>query len=438
MDKLTPAIDAAKRGTGDGAFRPTAAPAPGPAERKPPGSAARRADPLGVYVHFPWCVAKCPYCDFLSVPRDPTSIPAASYADAVIAELAARRPALGDAMLGSVFFGGGTPSLWDPRELGRTLAAVLAAFPGTSPSDVEISVECNPSSLSADRARALAAAGVNRLSIGAQSLDNERLRFLGRWHDASEALASIDAALGSGVARVSADLIYGVAGQTPEQAASEASTLADLGLTHLSAYALTIEPQTRFGALARKGRLPLATEDGVADSSLAVQAALASRGFVHYEVSNYARDGHVARHNLGYWRGFDYLGLGCGAWGTLTLADGSRERYRNLPSPEAYQERALALTGSPGGRALLALASERETLSPEVQLSEALMLGLRLSEGLDAEAAAARSGALLWTTERTRTVRRLVERGQLERDASHWRIPPAARLLSDGIISQLL
>lgn len=399
-----------------------------PAATAPPQPPA----PLGVYVHFPWCIAKCPYCDFLSVPMPAQEIPSERYADAVIAELELRRHTLGEVELQSVFFGGGTPSLWQPSELGRVLSAITKALPADD--ELEITVECNPSSLTAERARQLADVGVNRLSVGVQGLSDQRLRFLGRWHDASEGMRCLKGALGCGVSRVSADLIYGVAGQSPREAASEAGELADLGLTHLSAYALTIEPQTRFGALARKGKLPLASDDGVAEACFAVASALESRGFEHYEISNYARDGHVARHNLGYWRGQDYLGLGCGAWGTLTDASGERYRYRNRPQTEAYLKAALA---APGGGMGPALTSERELLDADTQLTEALLLGLRLSQGLDAEAAAYRVGAQLWTRERCRAVERLTERGQLERHGSWLRIPRSARWLSDGIIRQI-
>ncbi|HVZ34197.1 MAG TPA: radical SAM protein, partial [Polyangiaceae bacterium] len=195
---------------------------PEPPEGSTPGvPGPSEPDPgLGVYVHFPWCIKKCPYCDFLSIPTAQEDIPHARYADAVLAELEARRVELGERRLRSVFFGGGTPSMWKSRELGRVLRGIRATFDagGATP---EITVECNPGSLGPDKARALLDAGVNRLSIGVQALDDARLRFLGRWHDAARALTSVEAAVRSGMPRVSADLIYGVAEQTPESAAAE-------------------------------------------------------------------------------------------------------------------------------------------------------------------------------------------------------------------------
>jgi len=389
-----------------------------------------------VYVHFPWCIKKCPYCDFLSVPSARADIPHERYADAVLAEIAARRAELGPQRVRSIFFGGGTPSLWRIAQLRRVLHGILEAFcPGSPPA--EITVECNPGSLGYDTARALLDAGVTRLSIGVQGLDDERLRFLGRWHDAEKALASVQAAIRSGMPRVSADLIYAVADQTPESAADEARRLVQLGLSHLSAYALTIEPQTAFGALARKGRLPLAPEQAVADAFLAVDEALAEQGLEHYEISNFARPGQRAEHNVGYWVGRDYVGLGCGAWGTVTRA-GQRLRYRNRPQPEGYIETSLALPIAAAAEPLRQLESESEPLSADVQLSERLMLGLRLAEGLDVEQAAAHTGAAMWTRARRQAATRLVARGRLLEQGPRLSIPKPAWLFSDGIIRELL
>ncbi len=390
---------------------------------------------VGVYVHFPWCIKKCPYCDFLSVPSAQQDIPHEQYADAVIGELRARREELGPQRLRTIFFGGGTPSLWKSKQLGRVLAAIREAFP-QGPAPAEVTVECNPGSLGARTAQALLDVGVNRLSIGVQGLDSERLRFLGRWHGVEQALDAVRAAVASGMPRVSADLIYGVAGETPEEAAREVRTLAELGLGHVSAYTLTIEPQTAFGARARKGRLPLAPDQTVAESFLAVDEALAACGLEHYEISNFARAGQRAEHNLGYWRGLDYVGLGCGAWGTVSRA-GQRFRYRNRPQPQGYVDAALALR--PGLHdGCRTLETESEALTGDVLLSEALLLGLRLAEGVDVDEASARTGAPMWTLERERAARRLVERGRLERRGSRLVIPKAAWLFSDGIIAELL
>jgi putative oxygen-independent coproporphyrinogen III oxidase len=377
---------------------------------------------LGVYVHFPWCLKKCPYCDFLSIAADRDEIPQAGYAKAVQDELFRRRAELGQRRLRSVFFGGGTPSLWEPSELGRVLVAIRAAFPGSEP---EVTVECNPTSFDRERARALRDQGVGRVSIGVQSLDPGRLAFLGRLHDPAGAVRAVGDAIASGLPRVSADLIFGVSGQAPASAVDEALAIAELGVTHLSAYALTIEPGTQFGMLAKRGKLPLLSEHLVAESFVLLERALERVGFAHYEISNYARRGHVAEHNLGYWRGDDYLGLGCGAWGTLTTSSG-RRRYRNTPSVERY----LAAPG--------ASESDVEPIEPQTALRERLMLGLRLAAGFDLVAAASELGVEPWPPERVRAAERLVTRGRLEQHGDRLVIPKSAWLYADGTISELL
>jgi putative oxygen-independent coproporphyrinogen III oxidase len=433
MDNVTPALRHAKEPEEAGPpFYPAAS---------HPGAEVQRG--LGVYVHFPWCLKKCPYCDFLSIAKPREDVPHTEYATAVIAELQARAADLGPRPLVSVFFGGGTPSLWQPSELGRVLAAIRATFPDST--EVEVTAECNPSSLDYDRARALRDVGVNRLSIGVQSLDNEGLRFLGRLHSADEGLASVQAALAAGVPQVSADLIFGLPTQSTEAAMAQAQRVAELGVAHLSAYALTIEPQTLFGALHKKGQLPMAPEQTVADSFIALGEVLRGQAFEHYEISNYARAGQYAQHNLGYWQGRDYVGLGCGAWGTLGIGT-ERFRYRNSPRAERYIALCERLgRGDPELRVYPqrnavgeAFESELELLSPEVMLSEALLLGLRLAAGVDIEAHAARLGTEAWTTARTRAVRRLVAKEQLVREGGRLRIPESAWLFADGIIAQLL
>jgi len=394
------------------------------------------SEPLGVYVHFPWCLSKCPYCDFLSVAADAPTLPHTAYADAVLAELDRRAQELGGRVLKSVFFGGGTPSLWDSRELGRVLGAIKARFGHEQ--GLEVTVECNPTSFDGRRARALLDVGVNRVSIGVQSLDSGRLAFLGRLHDGPDGLRAVRDAILAGVPRVSADLIFGVAQQSPEHAVHEAERLAELGVTHLSAYALTVEPGTQFGALAKKGRLPLLAEDLVADSFLAIDQALEKSGFEHYEISNYARYGDYAAHNLGYWYGDDYLGLGCGAWGTLR-SDKRRVRYRNTPAPDRY----LASRGAwkdadlervAGG----GLVSAVEILDSETALRERIMLGLRLAQGLDLEACATALDVEAWPADREKRARRLIERGRLVRNGSRLSIPKTQWLFADGTIAELM
>jgi oxygen-independent coproporphyrinogen-3 oxidase len=393
--------------------------------------------PASVYVHFPFCLKKCPYCDFVSYARERSAIDHEGYADAVVAELARRREALDGRALASVFFGGGTPSLWEPRALGRVLRAALDAAPARV-ADVEVTVECNPSSLDEDRARALVDVGVNRLSIGVQGLDAGRLGFLGRLHDSAGGLDAVRAALRAGVPRVSADLIYGVAGggpaeQSASESADEARRLADTGVTHVSAYGLTIEAGTQFGELARKGRLPIATEESQAEGFHAVERALAEAGLAHYEVSNFAAPGHESRHNLGYWRGHDYVGLGCAAvgavegYGEARGRAGHAVRWRNWIDPAKYVARAH------DGE----LGDAPELLDPETRLRERIMLGLRLREGLDLGAAARSLGLEPWPPSRRRAADRLVRANRLVVDGDHLRVTPEGWVFADGTAAAL-
>ncbi len=401
-----------------------------------PSASTASAEPqLGVYVHFPWCLKKCPYCDFLSVAAERPSLPHAAYANTVIAELERRVQTLGPARLVSVFFGGGTPSLWEPSELGRVLDRIRTLLPSHAP-DVEVTVECNPTSFDIERGRALQAVGVNRVSIGVQGLNAERLQFLGRLHDVDSGLSAVRDAIASGMPRVSADFIFGVSGQEADAARREAQILSELGTTHLSAYALTIEPGTQFGALARKGKLPLLEEASVADSFLAVEETLEQAGFEHYEISNYAKPGARSRHNLGYWLGHSYLGLGCGAWGTLG-AGSARYRYRNTPSPERYLAAGPSYASADLSREG-PLVAAFEPIPPETALAERIMLGLRLADGIDLERAAGELGAPLWTPERARARDKLIAQAKLALRGSALLIPKNKWLFADGIIAELM
>jgi oxygen-independent coproporphyrinogen-3 oxidase len=378
---------------------------------------------LSVYVHFPWCLQKCPYCDFASATIKRPEVPHRAYADAVIAELSARIEAVEGTRLASVFFGGGTPSLWAATELGRVLAAIRAAFE-VEIGALEITAECNPSSLDEPSARALAAAGVNRLSLGVQSLDDAQLRFLGRLHDGPGALSALSSAQAA-VARVNGDLIFGLPGQAPSDAAEHARRLIDHDLSHVSAYALTIEPGTQFGELHRKGKLPLAREDDVALGYEAVHAALCGAGFEHYEVSNYARPGERSRHNEHYWRGGAYLGLGAGAVGCVDEGPGRRRRYRNHPKPERYMATSAGVE----------VEASSEALGPEELVREQLMLGLRTSDGVDLARCAELAGVDPLRDRRARAVERAIARGELVREGSRLCVPHARWLHLDSIVA---
>lgn len=370
-----------------------------------------------VYVHFPWCLKKCPYCDFASTGIRQDEVPHGAYADAVIAELGRRE--LGGGSLVSVFFGGGTPSLWDPWELGRVLAAIRERWGETAGPEVtglEVTVECNPTSLDREKAEALREVGVDRVSIGVQSLDGGRLRYLGRLHDPDGAMRAVRAAV-EVMPRVSADLMFGMPGQRADDFAAEVTAVLETGVRHVSAYALTIEPDTLFGALHRRGKLRLAPEEDYAETFARAEEVFGAAGFEHYEVSNYARPGETSRHNQHYWRGGDYLGLGAGAVGAM---DG--RRYRNDPRPERY------LAG--GGEVF------EERLSAEDRVREALMLGLRTSEGVDVAAVRERTGIDLLVG-RERVIERRIASGDLVMKGDRMTIPQARWLHLDGIVADL-
>ncbi len=412
--------------------------------------AYRRPDPapVGIYVHFPWCLTKCPYCDFLSVPLAPRAkgaepralsgaderqvrnkVPHRAYADAILRELQARQGVLDGRPIRSVFFGGGTPSLWEPEELGRVLDALQALGGGTVE---EVTVEGNPSSLDERQVEGLVAAGVQRFSIGIQSLDAARLAFLGRAHDSQESERAVRAAVRSG-RRVSADLIYGVHGQSPAMALEEVRGILSFGPGHLSAYSLTVEENTRFGSLHRKGRLPLLKDDLILETYWLLHEELTARGFEHYEISNYALPGQRSLHNEGYWQGNDYLGLGVGAVGTVSLG-GSRLRYKNHISVERYlNSYGSSEPSAPFDEEL----HEREWLTPEISVGESILLGLRTQTGIDLDFEGERRGVDPWTPERKEAAAKLEGQGLLRREGTRLTIPEAKWMLADQVIREL-
>jgi oxygen-independent coproporphyrinogen-3 oxidase len=245
--------------------------------------------PTSVYVHFPWCARKCPYCDFATEPIRTQELPHDAYADAVLRELDARAADLRGRELKSIFFGGGTPSLWRPDALGRALEAITNGFDQVH-GELEVTVECNPSSLTHDNVALLRDAGVDRLSIGVQSLRDPHLRFLGRLHDSKRAVAALKEAT-SEMPRVSVDLMFGMPGQTLEELGDDIARIVDAGVRHVSAYALTIEEKTMFGSLHRAGKLRVAPEEQYAELFEHAERCFADLGWRHYEVSNYAAEG---------------------------------------------------------------------------------------------------------------------------------------------------
>ena len=326
-------------------------------------------DPLALYIHWPFCLAKCPYCDFNSHVRD--RIPAERFGAALIRELETEAATLSRRPLGSIFFGGGTPSLMPPALVARLIERAFALF---EPVDgIEITLEANPTSVEAARLRGFREAGVNRCSLGVQALDDAALRVLGRQHSAADAIAGLELARAV-FPRLSFDLIYARPGQSEAAWRAELGRALALAADHLSLYQLTIEPGTRYEALARRGEIVL-PDDETAFALYEATAEEAARfGLLPYEVSNYARPGAESRHNLAYWRYADYAGIGPGAHGRVAR-DGALWAVRRHRSPERWVE-AVETTGD-GTEA-------SEAVGLQERAREMLLMGLRLATGVDA------------------------------------------------------
>ncbi|MDV3257322.1 MAG: radical SAM family heme chaperone HemW [Sphingomonas sp.] len=371
--------------------------------------------PLALYVHWPFCVSKCPYCDFNSHVRQ--SVDQDEWREALLGDLAHEASLLPGRRLGSIFFGGGTPSLMDPRTVEAMITAARKHWPATS--DIEITLEANPNSAEAERFSDLALAGVNRISLGLQSFDDAALAFLGRAHSAREGLAALEMAQ-EAVDRVSFDLIYALPGDTEEGWLASLERALGLGTEHLSLYQLTIEPGTRFATMAAKHMFEPLDADRSASLFELTQERSAAAGRPAYEISNHAAPGAESRHNLAYWRYLDYAGVGPGAHGRRGAMRTVRHR-----KPENY----LAAVAR-NGHGLV----EEEALSREEQAHEALVMGLRLAEGIDPAALSARLEAPIVDEA---AVNRLVGHGLLEREGSVIRTTAAGRLLLDSLLAEI-
>jgi oxygen-independent coproporphyrinogen-3 oxidase len=403
-----------------------------PARADPGEGSLDPARPLGVYVHFPFCGVRCPYCDFAVDTR--TEIPHDRYGQAVMAELAARRSwfRAGEAApaLASIYFGGGTPGLWRPDVLGQVLEAVRRAFDGPAAESLEITVEANPGEVTPERLGALRSAGVNRLSLGLQAFDDALLARLGRNHDARAAAPAVAAARAAGFQQLSCDLMYGLPGQTLDGWRRSVDALVALAPDHVSAYALTVERGTAFGALDRAGRLGQPDDDRVAEMFSWGRQALAAAGYQHYEISSYARPGARARHNGLYWSGGAYLGLGASAASFRPLTDGTAWRFTNPRATDTY----LA-PGSSGGQVAPAHVERRQRADLE---NEAVWLGLRTRDGLDRAAHAARYGSdPLALPGRDSAAGRCVQAGWLAITPGAIRLTDAGLLFADEVAQRL-
>ncbi len=374
--------------------------------------------PLALYVHLPWCVRKCPYCDFNShVPVG--EVPEAAYVDALLADLELDLPAAAGRPIESVYLGGGTPSLFSPTSLARLLDGVRARL--SLVAGAEVTLEANPGTLRAGYFAAVREAGVNRISVGVQSFTAHHLATLGRIHDAGQARATARAVRDSGIDEFNLDLMVGLPGQSVEEALSDVEAALELAPTHLSHYQLTLEPGTAFAR-----RPPVLPDDeAVLAQQAACRARLADAGFEHYEVSALARPGHRSRHNVHYWEFGDYLGIGAGAHAKLTGPDGIRRRSR-VNNPGRY----MAAAGDE------AAVQETRTLNAGDAAVEFLLNALRLREGFPVARFEARSG-VAWTTQTT-AAGRAVDLGLLEVEDGWVRASARGWELLDTLLAQFL
>ena len=356
--------------------------------------------PLALYVHIPWCVRKCPYCDFNSHERN-GALPEQAYVQRLVSDIESLLPSVWGRRIASVFIGGGTPSLFSPDSIDALLSAVRARLvlePGA-----EITLEANPGTVEAGRFRGFREAGVNRISVGVQSFDRAMLARLGRIHSAAEARRAIDAALAS-FDNVNLDLMYGLPGQTPDMARADIAQGIACGVPHLSAYQLTIEPNTVFW----RERPALPEHDRCADIQVSAEEALAAAGYEHYETSAFAKPGMRCRHNLNYWEFGDYLGIGAGAHGKVSFPD-RVTRHERIKQPRDYLEKNT-------------LAGEK-TVAPSELPFEFMLNALRLVEGFEVKLFGERTGLPLSTIEAG--LEKAEAKGLLERN---WRrIRPTPR-----------
>ncbi len=377
----------------------------------------------GLYIHWPFCLSKCPYCDFnvhvaAAVDHD-------LWRESYLKSLEHYAAMIGPRTISSVFFGGGTPSLMEPRTIEAVLDKIHCLWPCVN--DLEVTLEANPSTVESDKFRAFREAGVNRVSLGVQALNDKDLRFLGRRHDAGESLRAIETASGL-FERFSFDLIYARPGQTLEDWREELARALTLTRGHLSLYQLTIERSTPFYHDHARGLFSVPDEDLAADFYTLTQDMTAAAGLDSYEVSNHAAEGHESRHNLIYWHYGDYIGIGPGAHGRLTL-DGKKFAVREHYVPPVWLEKV----GNDGTG-----AHPFEVLSAEERFTEALMMGLRLKGGISLAHLEAQGGGSWGDYIDEERLRRVREQGWLDHDGERLWLSIEGRLRLNALIPYIL
>lgn len=373
--------------------------------------------PLALYVHIPWCIRKCPYCDFNSH-KAPTSLPEQAYVDALLLDLEQDLPLAAGRSLGSIFIGGGTPSLFSAEALKLLLDGIQARIGWQT--DIEITLEANPGTFEQDKFSAYRELGINRLSIGVQSFNSQHLQQLGRVHDGDEALRAAHIARQAGFERINLDLMHGLPGQTPEQAMSDLQQALELDPGHISWYQLTIEPNTVYWS--KPPQLP--EDDCLWDIQEQGLALLASHGYHQYEISAHARDGQQAQHNLNYWQFGDFLGIGAGAHGKISHTNDRIERYWKTRQPDDYlREGKPKLAG-------------QQLLSNDELPFEFLMNALRLTAGVPAGLFSERTGLPLEMLQQAR--QQAEQRGLLSTDPQRLAATAHGQLFLNDLLQMFL
>jgi oxygen-independent coproporphyrinogen-3 oxidase len=382
---------------------------------------------FALYIHIPWCQAKCPYCDFNSYAAD--EWPEAEYVRAIAAEMTLRGSAepFNRSHVKTIFFGGGTPSLFAAESIGAMIEAADRLF-GID-DDCEITLEANPGTIDFDKLRAMRAAGVNRVSFGAQSFNPAILRYLGRIHSADETRAAANAAHRAGFERMNLDLIFAVPGQTIDDVRRDIESAAELSPDHISAYNLTFEPGTPFHTELKRGKIAQLESDDQAAMYSLVRERVPQLGYTMYEISNFARPGAEARHNLAYWRAESYMGLGAGAHGCAIAADGmSARRWWNEKIPNRYVEGVVARGTAEAGA---------ESIDPHTAAGEFAFLNLRLRQGIGLEEFRARFGHS-FDHRFGEVASRLIDGGLLERAGARIRLTNRGIELADSVFAEFV
>lgn len=376
--------------------------------------------PFGIYIHIPYCVAKCPYCDFNSYGIG-TQFPEEEYTDAVLKELEFYREEIKGKEINSIFFGGGTPSLFDPSSIERIISRICGTAKTTD--DIEISLEVNPKTADMDKLTGLRAAGVNRISVGVQSFSERKLKFLGRINSPEDSRRILKDIIKAGFENYSMDLMYGIRDETIAEWKNDLKQAREFGYPHISAYCLTIEDGTEFGRRYALGALEVPSDDTLTEFITYTTDFLEEAGYTQYEISNYAKSGAECSHNMLYWRGDSYLGLGAGAHSHFAESKPPvrGRRWANLRNPALYMKSL---------KEHLKPIDFSETLNSEEAVQDRVLMGLRLKEGIDISEL---ENSFNLNAD-MRKIGKLVDEGFLENMESSYRLTKKGNLLSNAVI----